>query len=56
MTRDLSLEYLMKFLEFCKTNLDYSSIVLGGWAVYALTQNEMSVDVDILFKSKMVRI
>jgi len=52
MSRELSLKYLMAFLEFCKINLNYSPVVLGGWAVYALTQKEMSVDIDILLKSK----
>lgn len=52
MSRELSLDYLLKFLEFCKANLGYGPIVLGGWAIYVLTQNEMSVDIDILLKSK----
>ncbi len=52
MSRELSLEYLLKFLEFAKEKLYYDPIVLGGWAVYALTKKEMSVDVDLLLKSR----
>jgi hypothetical protein len=52
MNRELSLDYLIKFLEFCKNKLNYNPIILGGWAVYVLTKKEMSVDVDVLLKSK----
>lgn len=52
MSRELSLEYLLNFLEFAKERLDYDPIVLGGWAVYALIKKEMSIDVDVLLKSK----
>ena len=49
---DLSREYLKDFLEFSEKNLGYSPIVLGGWAVFAFTHVEQSVDVDILVKSQ----
>jgi len=49
---DLSREYLQKFLQFSGKSLGYSPIVLGGWAVFAFTKKEQSVDVDVLVKSQ----
>ncbi len=49
---DLSKEYLKKFLFYAKKELGYEPIILGGWAVYSLTQVEQSIDVDVLLKSK----
>ncbi len=49
---DLSKEYLKKFLVFAKPALGYGPIILGGWAVFALTNVEQSVDVDVLLKNK----
>lgn len=49
---DLSKEYLHKFLPFARQALGYEPIIVGGWAVYALTKAEQSVDVDVLLKSR----
>ncbi len=47
----LSKHYLKKFLSFAEKQLDYGPIIVGGWAVYAITKTEQSVDVDALLKS-----
>ena len=49
---DLSKEYLHKFLTFARKALGYEPIIVGGWAVFALTKAEQSVDVDILLNSE----
>ncbi|MFH0714236.1 MAG: hypothetical protein V1847_00430 [Candidatus Diapherotrites archaeon] len=49
---DLSRDYLKKFLKFAEPALGYFPVVLGGWAVFAFTHVEQSVDADVLLKSK----
>lgn len=49
---DQSKKYLEEFLPFAKKTLSYEPIILGGWAVYAYTKKQKSVDVDVLLKNK----
>jgi hypothetical protein len=35
-----SQKYLKEFLQFTKTTLNYTPVILGGWAVYAYTKNQ----------------
>jgi len=49
---DESQKYLKEFLQFTKNTLDYTPVILGGWAVYAYTKKQKSVDVDVLLKHK----
>ncbi|MFA6269192.1 MAG: hypothetical protein WC652_05220, partial [archaeon] len=49
---DQSKKYLEEFLSFARKILPYEPVILGGWAVYAYTKKQKSVDVDVLFKTK----
>ena len=49
---DQSKIYLEEFLPFARKHLSYEPVILGGWAVYAYTKKQKSVDIDILLKSK----
>ncbi|MFH1256012.1 MAG: hypothetical protein V1494_01835 [Candidatus Diapherotrites archaeon] len=49
---EISGQYLKKFLKHAEKALNYEPIILGGWAVYALTKKEKSIDIDVLIKSK----
>ena len=49
---DASKQYLEEFISYAKDKLPYEPVVLGGWAVYAYTKKQKSVDVDILLKTK----
>ena len=49
--RDYSEEYLEKFLNYCSLN-NVRPIIVGGWAVYAFTQREKSVDIDLVLEQK----
>ncbi len=49
---DQSKKYLEEFQEYVNKVLPYEPIILGGWAVYAFTKKQKSVDVDVLLKDK----
>ncbi len=49
---DQSKKYLEEFLPYLRQKLPYEPIILGGWAVYAFTKKQKSVDVDVLLKDK----
>jgi hypothetical protein len=49
---DQSKKYLEEFLPFARRVLSYEPIILGGWAVFAFTKKQKSVDVDVLLKNK----
>lgn len=49
---DQSKKYLEEFLPFAIKALSYEPVILGGWAVYAFTKKQKSVDVDVLLKTK----
>ncbi len=49
---DQSKKYLEEFQEYVNKILPYEPIILGGWAVYAFTKKQKSVDVDVLLKDK----
>lgn len=49
---DQSKQYLEEFLPFARKVLSYEPVILGGWAVYAFTKKQKSVDVDVLLKTK----
>jgi hypothetical protein len=49
---DQSKKYLEEFLPYARKKLSYEPIILGGWAVYAFTKKQKSVDVDVLLKDK----
>ena len=48
---DQSKAYFEKFLVFCNS-IRLSPIIVGGWAVWAHTQFEYSVDVDFVLRSE----
>jgi 4-hydroxybenzoate polyprenyltransferase len=47
----LSKEHLKKFLEYCWKQ-KVSPIIVGGWAVWAYTKADYSVDVDLVLEKK----
>ena len=49
---DQSKIYLEDFLKCAKKTLSYEPVVLGGWAVFAFTKKQKSVDVDVLLKNR----
>ncbi len=49
---DQSKKYLEEFLPFARKVLSYEPVILGGWAVFAYTKKQKSVDVDVLLKTK----
>ncbi|MDO8624836.1 MAG: hypothetical protein Q7R47_02040 [Candidatus Diapherotrites archaeon] len=48
---NLSKGYLESFLKFCETK-KIESIIVGGWAVWAYTKTDYSVDIDLVLKNK----
>lgn len=48
---DQSKAYFEKFLVYCHS-IQLSPVIVGGWAVWAHTRSEYSVDVDIVLRNK----
>jgi hypothetical protein len=43
---------LLNFIRWCKKNLDTEPFIIGGWAVYAYTKKQKSLDIDVVFSKK----
>ncbi len=48
---DLSKSFLVSFLKFCSEK-KIEPVIVGGWAVWAYTQADYSVDIDLVLKNK----
>lgn len=47
----LSKSFLVSFLKFC-VEKRVSPVIVGGWAVWAYTQTDYSVDIDLVLRNK----